>query len=251
MSETRRMPADGPDRDEALAWAGEVAMNSAELSDAEFAAAMDRSNPRFAPPAAESSDLTPAQEPAETAAEAPGESGEGHLPPVFIGLDGSVGRGVLPADATWEDYVSAHGGAQASGWWVTLCWYDGEDPRPEAVGPYSSYAQAVCAMQDSLLIDSFCEDTKGTEWLDDVYVAPESATITQTCAAYDSRVTLIDPGDPDHFGTDDPTTATPPPSGSAALQAGALSTAPAHRGDPAQPADLPGPIDRSGPTITR
>lgn len=247
MSETSWTQAGGPDGDEAWAWVGEVAMNSTELSDEEFAAAMDRSNPRFAPPATESSDPSLALAPAL----APGESREGRVPPVFIGLDGSVGRGVLPAEATWEDYVSAHGGAQAWGWWVTLCWYSGEEARPEAVGPYSSYVQAVCAMQDSLLIDSFCEDTKGSQWLDDVYVAPESATIAATCAAYDSRVTLIDPGDPDHFGTDVPIAATPPPSGSAALQAGALSTAPAHRADPAQPADLPGSIDRSGPTITR
>lgn len=228
------MPAEGPDRDEALAGAGEIAMNSIELSDEEFDAAMDRSNPRFAPPPAESSAQSPAP-----------ASEEGQLPPLFIGLDGSTGRGVLSAEATWEDYVSAHGGEQTSGWWVMLCWYADEDPRPEAVGPYASYVQAVCAMQDSLLIDSFCEDTKGSEWLDDVYVSAEAATIADTCATYAGRVTLIDPGDPDHFGADDPTAATPPPPGSAALQAEALAATTT----PAQHATGTSPIDESGPSI--
>lgn len=42
----------------------------------------------------------------------------------------------MPAEATWSDYVYAHGGAEVPGWWVTLCWYgDSEHPRPEVVGP--------------------------------------------------------------------------------------------------------------------
>ncbi len=56
----------------------------------------------------------------------------------------------LPNDATWTDYLNAHGGPEASGWWVTLGWLaDSVHPRPEVVGPYSSYEQAVAAMQDS------------------------------------------------------------------------------------------------------
>ena len=89
---------------------------------------------------------------------------------------GPIAESPLPADATWNDYVTAHGGPEQAGWWVTLCWYaDAEHPRPEAVGPYRSYEQAVCAMEDSLLIDSFAEDTQREEWLDDVYVATEPA----------------------------------------------------------------------------
>lgn len=114
---------------------------------------------------------------------------------------GPIAESPLPADATWDDYVTAHGGPEQTGWWVTLCWYaDAEHPRPEAVGPYRSYEQAVCAMEDSLLIDSFAEDTKRAEWLDDVYVAAEPASITRMCDTYRNRVTLIDPGDPNHFG---------------------------------------------------
>jgi hypothetical protein len=107
----------------------------------------------------------------------------------------------LPREATWGDYVTSHGGPEASGWWVTLRWYaDSEHPRPEVVGPYPSQEQALAAMQDSLLIDGFAEDTNHNEWLDDVYVADDPASIASVCADYGHRVTLIDPGDPGHFG---------------------------------------------------
>jgi len=148
-------------------------------------------------------------------------------------------RTPMPAEATWDDYVAAHGGAEATGWWVTLCWYaDSEHPRPEVVGPYTSYEQAVSAMQDSLLIDSFAEDTKREEWLDDVSVATDPSSITRMCAEYGHRVTLVDPGDPHHFGEPDPSTqeirqtpsgkshGTPAPAKvtrSALMQAGALA----------------------------
>jgi hypothetical protein len=132
----------------------------------------------------------------------------------------------LPNDATWTDYLNAHGGPAASGWWVTLRWFaDSVHPRPEVVGPYSSYEQAVAAMQDSPLIDGFAEDTNRNEWLDDVYVATDPASIAKMCADYGHWVTLIDPGDPSHFGDPDPT----PPRNAASvtarrglLQAGAL-----------------------------
>lgn len=132
----------------------------------------------------------------------------------------------MPAEATWDDYVAAHGGAEATGWWVTLCWYtDSEHPRPEVAGPYTSYEQAVSAMQDSLLIDSFAEDTKREEWLDDVYVATDPSSITRMCAEYGHRVTLIDPGDPHHFGEPDPSTREPAKvTRSALMQAGAPAT---------------------------
>jgi hypothetical protein len=107
----------------------------------------------------------------------------------------------LPRDATWTDYINANGGPEASGWWVTLRWYaDSEHPRPEVVGPYPSQEQALAAMQDSVLIDGFAEDTNRDEWLDDVYVADDPASITRMCAELGPRVTLIDPGDPSHFG---------------------------------------------------
>lgn len=148
----------------------------------------------------------------------------------------------LPADATWTDYVNAHGGPEAPGWWVTLCWYaDSEHPRPEVVGPYTSYAQAVSAMEDSLLIDSFAVDTKREEWLEDVYVATEPASIARMCTDYGHRVTLTDPGNPHHFGTDEPA-ADPPPTvevspRNTVLQSGALSTTPP---PPVRPAVEPG-----------
>ena len=129
----------------------------------------------------------------------------------------------LPADATWTDYVNAHGGPEAPGWWVTLRWYaDSEHPRPEVVGPYPTHQQAVAAMQDSLLIDGFAEETNREEWLDDVYVDPIPASIARMCADYRPRVTLIDPGDPNHFGGDH---APEPPADSARtglMQASAL-----------------------------
>ena len=102
----------------------------------------------------------------------------------------------LPQEATWADYVTAHGGPEATGWWATLRWYaDSEHPRPEVVGPYPSQEQAVAAMQDSLLIDGFAEDTNRDEWLDDVYVATDPASIPRMCTDYGHRVTLIDPCD--------------------------------------------------------
>lgn len=107
----------------------------------------------------------------------------------------------LPLDATWTDHVNAHGGPGASGWWVTLRWYaDSEHLRPEVVGRYPSWEQAVAAMEDSLLIDGFAGDTDRDDWLDDVYAAPDPALIARTCADYGHRVTLIDVGDPSHFG---------------------------------------------------
>lgn len=75
-----------------------------------------------------------------------------------------------------------------------LRWYaDSARPRPEVGGPYPTHKQAVAAMQDSLLIDGFAEDTNRNEWLDDVYVDPDPASIARMCADYRSRVTLIDP----------------------------------------------------------
>ncbi|WP_459986474.1 hypothetical protein [Nocardioides sp. AN3] len=158
----------------------------------------------------------------------------------------------MPPEATWTDFVNAHGGPQTPGWWVTLCWYaDSEHPRPEVVGPYPSYDQAVSAMEDSLLIDGFAEDTKREDWLDDAYVATDSASIAQMCANYGSRVTLIDPFDPDHFGSEHPgpaggraTTQTP----ATALQAGALRIAYA---PPSRPATEPPAIGNNpGPAVT-
>lgn len=162
-------------------------------------------------------------------------------------------RSPLPADATWTDYVNAHGGSDQPGWWVTLCWYaDSEHPRPEVVGPYASYDQAVSAMEDSLLIDSFAEDTKREEWLDDVYVAADPASITQMCTDYGHRVTLIDPGDAHHFGRDDlPAAETQPGAGiavwSAGLQAAALNTTPP---PPARPAAGSHTIGDTGQAVT-
>ncbi|HMM42470.1 MAG TPA: PLP-dependent aminotransferase family protein, partial [Thermomicrobiales bacterium] len=90
----------------------------------------------------------------------------------------------------------AHGGPEAPGWWVTLRGYeDSEHPHPEVVDPYPTHQQAVAAMQDSLLIDGFAEETNREEWLDDVYVDPMPASIARMCAGYGPRVTLIDPGD--------------------------------------------------------
>lgn len=134
----------------------------------------------------------------------------------------------MPAEATWSDYVTSHGGPETLGWWVTLCWYaDSEHPRPEVVGPYTSYAQAVSAMQDSLLIDGFATDTNREEWLDDVYVATDPASILRMCTEYGHLVTLIDPGDPHHFGPAGPAPAKAPPGRESAshtrLQAAALS----------------------------
>jgi len=136
----------------------------------------------------------------------------------------------MPAEATWDDYVNAHGGPQTPGWWVTLCWYaDSERPRPEVVGPYKSYAQAVSAMEDSLLIEGFATDTNREEWLDDVYVAAAPASIARMCADYGPRVTLIDPGDHHHFGPVEPVAGLSRVGGvsarNAVLQAGALNVA--------------------------
>lgn len=108
--------------------------------------------------------------------------------------------GPLPAEATWSDYVNAHGGLETSGWWVTLDWVVDSVPQPEALGPYRSHEEAVAAMQDSLLIEGFAEDTKRQELLDDVYVTVDASTINHMCDRYDDRVTVIDPRDPNHFG---------------------------------------------------
>lgn len=159
----------------------------------------------------------------------------------------------LPADATWTDYVNAHGGPEVPGWWVTLCWYaDSEQPRPEVVGPYTSYEQAVAAMEDSLLIDSFAEDTKREEWLDDVCVATDPASIARMCTDYGHRVTLIDPGDLHHFGRGVlPVADAQSESGisvwSAGMQAAALSTTPPSS---LRPAAGPHTIGDSGPAVT-
>lgn len=126
----------------------------------------------------------------------------------------------LPADATWSDYVNAHGGPDKPGWWVTLCWFDDQEPKPEAFGPYPTHQQAISAMQGSCLIDGIAEDTKNPLWLDDVWVAPEPASIAQTRLAYNDRVTVIDPGNPGHYGYEESDPA-PLPEGTA-LQAAAL-----------------------------
>lgn len=149
----------------------------------------------------------------------------------------------LPRDATWTDYVNAHGGSEASGWWVTLRWYaDSEHPRPEVVGPYSSHRQAVAAMQDSLLIDGFAEDTNREEWLDDVYVDPVPVSIARMCADHGNRVTLVDPDDPNHFGDLDSELTAPDRSGR--LQAGALHAARPQTNGPAA-GEGPRPAERS------
>lgn len=158
----------------------------------------------------------------------------------------------LSADATWTDYVNAHGGPDAQGWWVTLCWYADSESRPEVVGPYISYALAVSAMEDSLLVDSFAEDTKREEWLDDVYVATDPASIAAMCTDHGHRVTVIDPGDPHHFGRGDlPVADTQSQSGisvwSAGMQAAALSTTPPPPVRPAAGLHTPG---NAGSTVT-
>ena len=48
------------------------------------------------------------------------------------------------------------------------------------------------------------EDTDRVDWLDEVYVASDPASIAHLCADYGHRVTLTDPGDPNHFGTPNP-----------------------------------------------
>lgn len=169
----------------------------------------------------------------------------------------------MPNDATWDDYVAVYGGPNASGWWITLDWFgDSEHPRPEVVGPYTSQQQAVDAMQDSLLIDGFAEDSGRDEWLDDVHVDPAAVSIARMCATYGHRVTLIDPGDPNHFGREfGPSSATGPhdvgdPAGDARrarsgrLQAGALhspgpeTSRPATREATESPGHSPGPPAR-------
>lgn len=85
-------------------------------------------------------------------------------------------------------------------------------------------------MEDSQLIDGFATDTNREEWLDDVYVATGPASIARMCADYGARVTLIDPGDPHHFGPDEPVPGPSPesavPARNAVLQAGALNAPP-------------------------
>lgn len=125
---------------------------------------------------------------------------------------------------------------------------DSEHPRPEVVGPYPSQEQAEAAMEDSLLIDGFVEDTNRDEWLDDVYVAPDPASISRMCADCGHRVTLIDPGDPSHFGDPAPEAAVTARSGW--LQAAALHAPSLDEGGPAAEGISAG-TDRSpaGPTM--
>lgn len=124
----------------------------------------------------------------------------GATAPAFVPLTGTRPVGPMDLDATWDDFVAAHGGAAATGWWVTLVWFgDAPDPNLQVIGPYKDFDTAVSAMEGSLLIDSICEDTKAPETLDDVYVDANAMTIAAACALHGSRVTLIDPNDPDHF----------------------------------------------------
>lgn len=141
----------------------------------------------------------------------------------------------LPSNATWSDYVTANGGPERSGWWVTLRWFaDSVHARPEVVGPYSSHEEAVAAMEDSLLITGIAEDTDRTEVLDDVYVATDPASIARMCADYGHRVTLIDPGDPSHFGGTDPepTVGVPSAAGAVTARSGLLQAGALHTPDP-------------------
>ncbi len=102
-----------------------------------------------------------------------------------------------------------------------------------------------------MLIDSFAEDTKRAEWLDDVCVATDPASIARMCADYGHRVTLIDPGDPHHFGTEEPMPDSPPTvdalTRNAVLQAGALSTTPP---PPVRPDVETRTTDSTGPAAT-
>src|SRR4051812_8144964 len=92
---------------------------------------------------------------------------------------------------------------------------------PEVVAPYSSYEQAVAAMQDSLPIDGFAEGIDRSKVLVDVCVATGAVSIARMCADYGHRVTLIDPGHPSHFGEPDPEpTASAPTAYSGLLHAG-------------------------------
>lgn len=142
----------------------------------------------------------------------------------------------LPREATWNDYLTAHGGPEAPGWWVTLRWFsDSVHPRPEVVGPYPSQDEAVSAMEDSLLVTGIVEDTGRVEWLDDVYVATDRASIARMCTDY-RQVTLIDPTDPTHFGNPEPTTPEPAVARSGLLQTTALQT----RGSDAAPPAVDG-----------
>lgn len=109
----------------------------------------------------------------------------------------------MAQEATWDDYLTAHGGPEASGWWVTMDWHrpDTEVSWVEVFGPYRSKDQAVAAMNDSLLVDGIAEDTNRVETIDDIYVSPAPATIAEMLAADAVTPTLIDPCDPHHFGT--------------------------------------------------
>lgn len=108
----------------------------------------------------------------------------------------------LPDGATWEDYLAAHGGLDAVGWWIILYW----DTDAEAIGPYATQEIAMSAMEDSNLINGICEDTNAPAVLEDVYVAAGPLSIAQVLMDYrresDNQplVTLIDPAEPDHFG---------------------------------------------------
>jgi hypothetical protein len=105
-------------------------------------------------------------------------------------------------------------------------------------------------MEDSLLIDGFATDTNREEWLDDVYVAADPASIARMCADYGPRVTLIDPGDHHHFGPDEPDSGPSRAGGvsarTAVLQAGALNAAPPPASRPGGGSDSIG----DGRTIT-
>ena len=108
----------------------------------------------------------------------------------------------MPQAATWDDFVTAHGGPEASGWWVTIDWSKDSPPESwaEVIGPYRSESDAVDAMQDSLLIDGIAEDTHHVDTIEDITVDHSPATIASMLAAEGIRPALIDPCDPHHFG---------------------------------------------------
>lgn len=114
----------------------------------------------------------------------------------------------LPTDATWNEYVAAHGGMDQPGWWIMLDWMkdweNSDGGRTEVFGPYKSTELAEKALQSSPLICGICEDTKAPEILDEAYTDPMPFTIQEVLANFGpSNVTLIDPTDPDHFGGED------------------------------------------------
>ena len=79
---------------------------------------------------------------------------------------------VLPPDVKQPEYVE---------WWITITRDHG---LPDlVVGPYSTEALAVSAMNESLLIQGFVEEN------------------CLECEVTPKEVVLIDQDDPDHFGT--------------------------------------------------